>query len=269
MSMNYREAGAGDPVIFIHGFPFNHTMWQPQLANAADGWRFIAPDLRGFGETPDDSSAPLTMETFADDIVALMDDLGLEQAVLVGLSMGGYVALDVVTRYADRVRALVLTATRANADSAEAKANRHSLAARARSSGARAVIDTMLPHLISAHSRLKMPELIKTVQGMMESASPQTMARALEGMALRKDYVADLANVNVSTMIIRGDQDDIIPAAEMETIARSVRGARHEVISLAGHLPNLENPELFNKLLGSFLAYLPPALKLGDFSLSF
>ncbi|HUP89984.1 MAG TPA: alpha/beta hydrolase [Longimicrobiales bacterium] len=267
--MNYREAGAGDPVIFIHGFPFNNTLWQPQLANTPEGWRFIAPDLRGFGETPDDGSKLLAIETFADDVIALMDELGLDQAVLVGLSMGGYVVLDIIKRYPDRVRALVLTATRANADNAEARANRHSLAAASRRSGTRAVIEAMLPHLISAHSRLKMPELIKTVHGMMESTSPETMARALEEMAERKDYVADLANINVSTIIIRGDQDDIIPAAEMETIARSVRGARHEVITLAGHLPNLENPELFNKLLGSFLSYLPPALKLGDFSLSF
>src|SRR5687767_1064811 len=118
--MNLREAGTGDPVIFIHGFPFNSSQWTPQLDGVPEGWRFIAPDLRGFGETPltgDD----LEMDTFADDIVALMDEQEIEQAVICGLSMGGYIAFSIADRYPRRVRALVLVATRANADTEPAR----------------------------------------------------------------------------------------------------------------------------------------------------
>ena len=266
--MTFQEAGAGDPVIFLHGFPFNNTMWRRQLDTVPDGWRFIAPDLRGFGNFADEGTEPLSMSQLADDVIALMDEQHIEQAVIVGLSMGGYVALDIAFRHPDRVRALVLTATRANADSEEAKANRYSLAAKTRSAGAQPVIDAMLPHLVSAHTRMKTPELVTFVHDMMKSTSPSTMTRGLEGMAQRPDYIKRLGEINLPVLIIRGDQDDIINPAEMEAIARGVRGARHEVIALAGHLPNLENPEVFNKILTGFLKFLPPSIKL-DFSLSF
>lgn len=267
--INWREAGAGDPLIFIHGFPFDGSMWDPQLAAVPPGWRFIAPDLRGFGASEASGSGSYEIDTYADDVVALLDNLGIDQAVICGLSMGGYVALSLVKRYPDRVRALVLVDTRANADTAEAKANRITLAARARAEGTKPVIDTMLPHLVSPHTRLKQPAAVEKVRRMMEAAAPESLARALEGMAGRSDYVADLAGINVSTLVIRGEQDDIIVAGEMELIARTVRGARHEVIALAGHVPNLEASDVFNKIVAQFLGYLPPAMKLGDFNLSF
>lgn len=268
VSINWREAGAGDALIFIHGFPFDSSMWDPQLAAVPEGWRFIAPDLRGFGASEASGTGPYSMDTYADDVVALMSHLGIDQAVICGLSMGGYVALALAQRYPDRVRALVLVDTRANADAPEAKANRLALAEKARAQGPRPVLDAMLLHLVSAHTRLKQPAVMQKVSGMIQAAAPESLARALEGMAERKDYVEDLATINVSTLVIRGDQDDIIAAGEMEQIARTVRGARHEVIALAGHLPNLEAPDVFNKILGQFLGYLPPALKLGDFTFS-
>lgn len=267
--MHWREAGEGDAVMFIHGFPFNSAMWAPQIAAVPAGWRFIAPDLRGFGETEAAGTGPLTMDLLADDIVALMDHLAIEQSVVCGLSMGGYVALSLATRHPDRVRALALVATRANADSEEARANRHKLAAAARQQGTQPVIESMLPKLVSAHTRMKHDSVVAHVRAMMEATAPETMARALEGMAERKNYVADLANINVSTLIVRGEQDEIIPAGDMELIARSVRGARHELVALSGHLPNLEASDVFNSIFFKFLGFLPPMMKLGDFSLSF
>lgn len=266
--MKYKESGAGDPLILIHGFPFHSDLWEPQLANVAPGWHYIAPDLRGFGDTPLDG-ATLTMDRFADDIVALLDDKGIDQAVMLGLSMGGYVALSLVMRHPDRVRALVLAATRANADTPDAAEKRRQQAADVRANGTSAVIEGMLPKLFSAHSRMKLPETVAAVRTMMEATPPETMAGALEGMADRPDYTDRLGEIDVSTLVIRGEQDEIIPAGDMEAIARSVRGARQEVISLAGHLPNREDPEVFNNVLHKFLSGLPPAFKLGDLSLSF
>ena len=266
--LHWREAGAGDPVLFIHGYPFNSTLWEPQLAAVVDGWRFIAPDLRGFGDSPLGKGA-LTMDAHADDMIALLDHLDIDQAVVCGMSMGGYVALSMVKRYPDRVRALVLVATRANGDGPETQKNRHLLAARARKEGAAPVVASMLPKLLSAHTRMKQPQLAAKVQAMMESVAPEAHARALEGMAARKDYSAELSSINVSTMVLRGELDEIIPAADMEDIARTVRGARHEVIALAGHMPNLEASDVFNKTLAQYLKFLPPPSKIGDLTLTF
>ncbi|MGQ0815779.1 MAG: alpha/beta fold hydrolase [Gemmatimonadota bacterium] len=266
--MKWREAGAGDPLILIHGFPFNSTIWNPQLESVPEGWRFIAPDLRGFGDSPLGAGA-LTMDTFADDVVSLMDAQNVEQAVVCGLSMGGYVALSLVMRHPDRVRALVLVATRAGADNEQAKRTRLEQATRVRAEGVKFVVDTMLPKLFSAHSRMKLPNMVAQVRAIMQATPPETMARALEGMAARKDYTGELSSINVSTLVVRGEQDEIIPAADMESIARSVRGARHEMVALTGHLPNHEAPDVFNTILAQFLKPLPPAFKLGDLSLRF
>jgi 3-oxoadipate enol-lactonase len=267
--LSWRTAGEGDPVIFLHAFPYNSSMWDGQLANVPEGWQFIAPDMRGFGDSAADGTGPLTMDTFADDVVGLMDHLNIDQAVICGLSMGGYVALPLVARYADRVRALALAATRASADNEQARKGRIDLAARARKEGVQPVIEAFLPKMVSAHNRLKDPRLEDTLRWMMEMTKPESMARALEGMAQRKDYTSELANINVSTLVIRGELDEIIAANDMEFMARTIRGARHEVVSLAGHMLNIEATEVFNRIFASFLKMLPPPLKLGDFSLSF
>jgi|SRR5688500_11641189 len=269
--MNWREAGSksGDPVILLHGFPFDSSMWDPQLANVPEGWRYIAPDLNGFGGSPLVGDRALGMSQYATAVIALMDELKLDQAVICGLSMGGYVALPLAVQHAERVRALVLVATRANADSAEAKKARLEQAAKVRREGVRSVVDSMLPKLLSAHSRMKHPDVVLKVRRMMDAAPPETMARALEGMAARADYTSRLGDIGVSTMVVRGQEDEIIPKGDMELIARTVRGARHEMVPLTAHLPNLEAPEAFNAILTKFLQALPPAFKLGDMSLSF
>ena len=269
MELNYREAGQGDPVILIHGFPFNNSLWDAQLADVPDGWRFIAPDLRGFGESHDRSAEPFSMDTLADDVVELMQKLDIDQAVICGQSMGGYVTLALHARHPDRVRALAFVATRANADSEQARKNRQDLAARARQEGVQPVIDSMLPKLLAGQSKIKNPGIEDKVRWMMEGTSPESMARGLEAMANRQDYTAKLAGIDVSTLVGRGELDELRPANDMEFIARTVRGARHEVVALTGHLPNVEAPDVFNKIFAHFLKTLPPALKLGDFSLSF
>lgn len=268
VKLHWREAGAGDPVVFIHGFPFRSTMWGPQLEAVPDGWRFIAPDLRGFGES-ERGDAPLSIDLFADDVVRLMDHLAIDQAVICGLSMGGYVALSLATRYPDRMRALVLVATRASADSDEAGANRKKLANEVRQNGAGPVVDSMLPKLVAGATRIKRPNVPDFVRNMMQTTAPETLAGALLAMAERNDYRDNLSRIDVSTLVVRGDQDEIIPGEEMDFLARMVRGAKYEVVTNAGHLPNLEAPDVFNPVLYNFLNFLPPAIRLGDLSLNF
>ena len=268
-SLHWREAGAGDAVLFVHGFPFDCTIFEPQLAAAPEGWWFVTPDLRGFGASTAPGREPLTMDLFADDLVALMDHLGIRQAVVCGLSMGGYVALSLAMRYADRVRALVLVATRAKADGPETRKNRLAMAARVRAEGAQPLVDSMLPTLLSAHSRMKQPELVAKLTAMMGGIAPGTLARALEGLAQRKDYTNELGSIEIPTMAVRGEQDEIIPAPDIEMIARMVRGAHLESIALVAHLPNLEAPDFFNNVLEKYLKYLPPVTEVGDFTLTF
>jgi 3-oxoadipate enol-lactonase len=268
VKLHWREAGAGDPVVFIHGFPFRSTMWGPQLEAAPEGWRFIAPDLRGFGES-ERGDAPLTMDVFANDVIGLMDHLGIDQAVICGLSMGGYVALSLATRFPRRLRALVLVATRASADSDEARENRKKLANAVRQNGAQAVVDSMLPKLVAGATRIKRPQVPLFVSNMMQTTAPETLAGALLGMANREDYRDRLSKIDVATLMIRGDQDEIIPGEEMDLLARTVRGAQYEVVTNAGHLPNVEAPDVFNKVLYNFLNFLPPAVRIDDLSLNF
>jgi pimeloyl-ACP methyl ester carboxylesterase len=268
VKLHWREAGAGDPVIFVHGFPFRSTMWGPQLEAAPEGWRFIAPDVRGFGSS-EAGEEPFSMDLFADDIVALLDHLEVDQAVVCALSMGGYIGLSMVDRYPHRVRALMLVSTRAGADSAEAKKGRHDLAAKVRSQGPGPVVDSMLPKLLSGNTRIQHPEVVDFVRNMMQTSQPEAIARALEAMATRADMRAALAKINVSTMVVRGDQDEIIAREDMDLLARSVRGAKHEAMPNVGHLPNLEAPDVFNSLLQNFLKALPAPISIRDMTFIF
>lgn len=268
VTLSWRDKGKGDAVVFIHGFPFRSTMWAPQFDAVPDGWRFIAPDLRGFG-TSERGSALLSIDLFADDIVGLLDHLQIEQAVVCGLSMGGYIALSLVHRYPHRVRALVLAATRASADSEEAIQARRELALGARNQGAQVVVDSMLPKLFSANTKMQHPEIVEFVRNMMATTAPETMAGSLIAMAHRQDHRENLQRIDVSTMIVRGDQDEIIAREEMDLLARGIRGAKYEVIPNVGHMPNVEAPDVFNQLLLNFLQFLPPAVRIADVSLKF
>ena len=243
-------------------------MWGPQLEAVAGGWRFIAPDLRGYGNS-EAGDLPYSMDLFADDIIALLDYLEIEQAVICGLSMGGYIAFSLVHRYPHRVRALILAATRANADSVEARQSRYDLAARVRVHGAMAVVESMLPKLVSGATRIHLPQVVDFVKNMMQTTNAEVMARTLEGMAARADYRAILPGINMSAMVVHGDQDEIISREDMDLLARQVRGAKYEVVSNVGHLPNLEAPDVFNQMLQTFLRVLPPALGIGDLTLRF
>ena len=251
VKLHWREAGAGDPVVFIHGFPFRSTMWGPQLEAVPDGWRFIAPDLRGFGES-ERGDAALTIDLFADDVVRLLDHLAIDQAVICGLSMGGYVALSLATRYPDRLRALVLIATRASADSDEGRANRKKLANEVRQHGPSPVVDSMLPKLLTPETVSKRPEVVKQVRDMMLRTKPEGAAAALRGMAERDDQTELLAKISVPTLIIVGAGDAITPVADSETMHQAIPGSRLVVLENAGHVSNLERTEQFNDALVEF-----------------
>lgn len=257
--MEWRERGEGDAILFIHGFPFNSAMWEPQLEHVPSGWRGIAPDLRGFGATAEGVEDVYSMELFARDLAALLDHLDIQQCIVCGLSMGGYIAFQFWRLFRERVRAVVLSDTRAEPDSQEGRTARYRLAERVRAEGVGAAIDVMLPKLIAPNTRLTQPGVVDHVAAMMRETPAQTIARALAGMAERPDAAPILATIDVPALVIMGTEDAITGRGPVESLARGIRGARMVTIDAAGHVPNLEQPDAFNRVLASFLTNLPAA----------
>jgi pimeloyl-ACP methyl ester carboxylesterase len=257
--IHWRESGSGDPVLFLHAFPLHSGMWDKQLQDLPQGWRGIAPDLRGFGRTSGWGVGPYTMDVFADDMAQLLNHLRISKVVLCGCSMGGYISFAFHRKYRERVRALVLCNTRPAADSAESKQARLQLAARVRTEGPRVLTETMLPKLLAEESKKKHPELVNLVQQMLHANPQETLARALEGMAARPNSEEVVRNIDVPALIIHGAEDAVIPRGDAQMMARGIRGAKLQLLESTGHLANLEQPVEFNRFLNDFLVHLPPS----------
>lgn len=239
------------PLLFIHGFPLDRTMWRHQLV-ALNRWKRIAPDLRGLGA----SSAPAdgySMARYAEDLVAVLDALGIRQAVVCGLSMGGYVVFEMLRRYADRVKAVILAGTKAEADAEEAKRARDDLAAVALQQGQDAVADRLLPKLLGATTHAAQPELLGQVRDMIRRCSVPGIVGALRAMRDRPDSTETLRALRVPTLVLVGKEDVLTPPAAAEAMARAVPGARLAVIPAAGHLAPLEQPLATGRALADFM----------------
>lgn len=263
IALEWREAGTGSALLFLHAFPLNSAMWGPQLAALPAGWRGIAPDMRGFGASPEGDEAVSTMELMAGDIVALMDRLGLRRAVVCGLSMGGYVAFEMWRLFPERVRALVLCDTRAGPDSPEAARARERLAQRVEKEGNDVVIGAMLNKLVASSTRYQQKGVVESIRAMMKETPAATMARALRGMAVRRDSEPLLRTIGVPALVMVGSEDAITGRGQAEFLARSIPGAGLSSIDDAGHLPSLEKPEDFNRTLATFLSRLPQTAAAG------
>ena len=252
IQMAYDDVGSGPAVIFIHGYPFNRSLWTEQAEALSGKYRVVTPDLRGFGES-DSSEGPATMNRMAQDVARLMDHLGIQQAVIASLSMGGYVALAFTKQFPSRVKALVLADTRAQADSDEAKQTRAQQAEKALSEGMAGIADAMLPKLLTPETVSKRPEIVKRVRDMMLKTKPQGAASALLGMAEREDQTEFISTITVPTMIVVGREDAITPLADSEKMQSKIAGSRLVVLENAGHVSNLEQTEQFNFALLRFL----------------
>lgn len=251
----YSDQGTGVPVVFLHGFPLNREMWAPQRRGLSDRARIITVDLRGHGE----SDAPLwryTMEQFSDDVAGLLDHLGLQQVVLIGLSMGGYIGLMFWRRHAHRLTALVLSDTRAQADTEDGRVGRFQMAQSAYRKGPASVRDIMLPKLLCPRTLQSNPEVVSQVEAMIAQMELSGMAGDLMAMASRPDSVPLLPSIRCPTLIIVGEQDQPTPVSDAQLMADRIPGAYLEIIPEAGHLPNLEQSDLFNQALWRFLSSL-------------
>lgn len=257
ITLAYSDRGNGLPLVLIHGFPLNRKMWRPQAeALAKAGCRVITPDLRGFGASGV-TSTTLSMGTYADDIVALMDYLGIDKAVVGGMSMGGYVLLNLLERYPERVAAPIFIATKAGGDDDAGKAKRTALAEACHDQGITPVVEAFRKVLFAPATLTDNPDLVGEVLAWMNATDPRGAGNALIAMRERKDYAALLGLVNQPTLVIGGDQDQAIPLDNSRAIAEGVPGSQLCIISGAGHILNLEQPGRFNKAILEFLAELP------------
>jgi pimeloyl-ACP methyl ester carboxylesterase len=250
--MSYREAGNGTPIVLLHAFPLNSSMWDEQLSFLSKRFHIIAPDLRGFGHS-ESSGGQYSIDEMAADVASLLQLIGIDSAVLVGLSMGGYVAMAFYRNHPQLVRALVLADTRPGADTPEARDRRHKSAQRAETDGAGAIADDMLPVLLGPTTLKSRPDVVERARRITESNSPSGIASGQRAMAARLDSTELMKSVSVPTLVIVGSEDGLTPAADAEKLRDAIRGARLEVIPAAGHLSNLEQPELFSQAIERFV----------------
>lgn len=255
MKLAVREAGdpRGLPVVLLHAFPMSSAMWEPQIV-ALQRYRVVIPDLRGFGATP--SSAPWFIEHAVDDVFETLSSLSIEKAVLVGLSMGGYVALRAVEKSPSRVKALVLCDTRAEADANENKIKRAAAVDFVRSRGVPAFVDPFLADALSTKTKTEKPKVVEFLKGVALKASTDAVMAALAALASRGDMTSALPAIKVPTAVLLGSQDKITPLPLSETMRSRIPGAELHLIPDAGHFSNAENPEAFNERLVSFLKRL-------------
>lgn len=252
IELAYTDTGIGRPVVLIHGYPFNRSLWDEQVSALTNSYRIIVPDLRGFGDS-DASDGSATMNQMAQDIAGLLDHLEISQAAIGGLSMGGYVVLAFYKQFPSRARALILADTRAQADTEEAKQTRAQQAEKALTEGMGGIADAMLPKLLTPETVSKRPEVVKRIRDMMLKTKPEGAAAALRGMAEREDQTQLLPQITISTLIIVGSEDPITPVADSEKMHHAIAGSRLVVLDKAGHVSNIEQSEQFNKELERFL----------------
>lgn len=253
VELAYEELGQGAPWVFLHGFPLTRKLWDGQRALQTEA-RLILPDLRGHGASPVNGNC--TMDAMAEDVLALCDRLGIERFGLAGLSMGGYVALALQERAPGRVAALVLADTQAGADTPEAREAREKLARRLDEEGIDVLLDEFVPKLLSP-SGFADEQLLSHVRAMVFSNEADAMAAALRGMAQRRDHTARLGDIACPVLVLVGEQDGLTPPEKARAMVEALPHARLTELPEAGHLSNLEAPDVFNMTLRGFMAEVP------------
>jgi pimeloyl-ACP methyl ester carboxylesterase len=237
-------------LVLIHAFPLGARMWAPQLA-AFSGWRIITPALPGFDGSAAGTSS---MEGFASHINSELDRLGIERAVIGGLSLGGYVTFGVIRQRPERASALILADTRCGADNDEGRAARHRMLALLEQKGPLGVFDEMRPKLFGKTTQAERRGVVEEGKWMVESQSPAAVAGAIRAMLDRPDSAPLLASIRVPTLVLVGDEDTMTPPSESERMHDGIAGSTLVRIPRAGHLSNLEDPAAFNAAVGTFLA---------------
>jgi len=254
LTVSYSDHGPDDApvIIFIHGFPFNKSMWDVQMAALKDNYRVIAYDIRGHGNS-DPGIDDFFIELFVNDLLRLMKKLGIEKSILCGLSLGGYVALNAILKYPDSFDGLILNDTQCIADTPEIKENRCIAIIRIKEKGVGQYADESIKKLFSPGSFTKKKNVVATVREMIISTTKHSLCNTLHALAERKETCSRLQEINIPVLIMVGKEDKITPIAAAQLMHEKILNSKLEIIQHAGHLSNLENPTAFNTHLVNFL----------------
>lgn len=254
LELAYDDVGTGVPLLFIHGWPHNRTLWAAQLNGLPTQARCLAPDLRGFGGSS--VEPPYSIDQYADDLAAFLTMLGVERAVVCGLSMGGYVALALLRRHRALLRGLILTSTRATADTPEAKEKRARLIEFVRDRGVEALAGRQLKAMVGETTFNSRPDVLEALRQLMADAPSAGVIGGLEAMASRPDASSLLGGIDFPTLVVSGSEDTFTPPDEVRALAAAIPHSRLEVIQGGGHVCSYERPAAFNHIVGEFLASL-------------
>jgi pimeloyl-ACP methyl ester carboxylesterase len=252
--INVEERGAGRPILLVHGFPLDHTMWSEQIANLSSRFRVIAPDLPGFGHS-DPLASDFTMDSVADALAGLLDEMRIDEPlVYCGLSMGGYIGWRFADRHGHRLHRLIQCDTKAAADSPDAAKTRRETADRVLREGSAIVAQSMRERLFAPETQRGNPEIVAAMESVMLATPKETIAAALRGMAARPDSTGLLASVRMPALLLGGKHDAITPPKEMRGVAQAMPQGRFVEIAAAGHMAPLESPAAVNAAILEFLA---------------
>ena len=261
MQLYTRDVGGGTPLVLLHAYPLSSAMWLAQREGLAARFRVITPDLRGFGGSPLGAEEP-SVDAMADDVAALLDTLGIERAIIGGLSMGGYVTLAFCRRHPDRVLGAILADTKATADADGAREARIHTAERLESDeNVSVLLDDLLPRLVGPTTMRQRALVYGRVRGLVQSTPPLAAAWAQRAMAARPDSIGALAAFRAPTLILQGAEDTIVTEEDARTMAEALPNAELIMIPGSGHLTAVEQPQLFNDAVTEFGAALTRTLR--------
>lgn len=259
LSIAYEDEGEGIPLVLIHGYPLHRLIWQDQWIGLANDVRVIVPDLRNHGDTVVHGRRDLSeiihrMDLLAEDIARLLDALRISEPVILnGHSMGGYAVFAFYRSFPQRVRGVILTATRARNDSEVEKANRLKAIKLAQEEGIKPITSSMLPRLLSPVTIEQKPDLVSRVQEIMLGSTLEGVLGDLRGMMERPDSLPILSQMQIPALILVGGDDQIVPLEEARAMKDALPNSRLEIIDTAGHLPIMEQPELYNRLVREYI----------------
>jgi pimeloyl-ACP methyl ester carboxylesterase len=253
-AVNFTERGMpqGLPVVFIHGFPFSYEMWGPQIYVMPNNIHVIAYDVRGHGSS-DVGDSPLSIDIFVDDLIALLDHLFIKKAILCGLSMGGYIALRAVERYADRVRGLILCDTKSTPDTDAAKLKRAETIKAVKANGVQAFAEEFVKSVFWEKTFETNPGVIAFIKQIICTNSPRGIRGTLHALASRSDTTPILSSLHIPTCIIVGEHDKVTPLSDAQSMHRIIAGSELHILPNAAHMSNLENTQAFNTRIAAFL----------------
>ncbi|HEY5823927.1 MAG TPA: alpha/beta fold hydrolase [Cyclobacteriaceae bacterium] len=250
--VSYFDEGKGITIVFIHGFPFDKSMWGQQLVLLRDQFRVIAYDVRGHGNTSANSNE-FSIPQFTNDLLAFLNQLEIEKVIICGLSMGGYIALHAIESFPDKITGLILSDTQCAADTEEAKGKRMKTIELIRNNGLDQYASDSVKNLFAPSSLENQKDKVDFIKNTILKTVPDNICKALMALANRKEKCSILEKIKVPVLILVGEEDKVTPIAAATKMHELIKGSTLHSIKKAGHLSNLENPEEFNTYLKEFL----------------